>query len=69
VESHELPQGGVTITAAPSQHFSGRTPGTGNASLWSSSWCDRESQRLFSGDTGLTDEYRDIRARLGPSIS
>ena len=66
-ESHELPRSGITIAAAPSQHFSGRTPGTGNATLWSSFVVRSESRRVFfSGDTGLTDEYRDIRARLGP---
>jgi L-ascorbate metabolism protein UlaG (beta-lactamase superfamily) len=65
-ESHELPRG-VRVTAAPSQHFSGRTFGSRNATLWSSMVL--RSQRhavFFSGDTGLTTEYEDIRARLGP---
>ena len=66
-ESHELPKGGVTVTAAPSQHFSGRTLHTRNATLWSS-FAIRSPRHsvFFSGDTGLTTEYEDIRAKLGP---
>jgi L-ascorbate metabolism protein UlaG (beta-lactamase superfamily) len=65
-ESHEMP-GGLLITAAPSQHFSGRTLGTRNATLWSS-FALRSSRHavFFSGDTGLTTEYADICQRLGP---
>jgi L-ascorbate metabolism protein UlaG (beta-lactamase superfamily) len=66
-ESHALPESGVTITAAPSQHFSGRTPKSRNSTLWSALVI--RSQRhavFFSGDTGLTGEYQDIRTRLGP---
>src|SRR5213075_1689345 len=59
--------GGVQITAAPSQHFSGRTPGQRNATLWSS-FVVRSANHgvFFSGDTGLTTEYAVIRERLGP---
>jgi L-ascorbate metabolism protein UlaG (beta-lactamase superfamily) len=66
-ESYRLPTAGVEVTAAPSQHFSGRTPKTRNATLWSSFIVrsDRHSV-FFSGDTGFTTEYQDIRARLGP---
>ena len=66
-ESHELPNNGLTVTAAPSQHFSGRTLNTRNATLWSS-FVLRSSRHavFFSGDTGLTPEYRAIRERLGP---
>jgi L-ascorbate metabolism protein UlaG (beta-lactamase superfamily) len=65
-ESTEL-RAGVTITAAPSQHFSGRTVSSRNATLWSS-FVVRGSRRsvFFSGDTGLTPEFHEIRARLGP---
>jgi len=66
-ESHELPNGGITVTAAPSQHFSGRGLNDRNTTLWSS--LAIRSQRhavFFSGDTGLTTEYRTIRERLGP---
>jgi L-ascorbate metabolism protein UlaG (beta-lactamase superfamily) len=66
-ESYELPQGGVRITAAPSQHFSGRTLKTRNSTLWSSFVIRSDRQCVFfSGDTGLTTEYEQIRARLGP---
>jgi len=66
-ESHALPNSGVTVTAAPSQHFSGRGLHSRNTTLWSSLVI--RSQRhavFFSGDTGLTTEYRTIRERLGP---
>ena len=65
-ESVEL-GGGLTITAAPSQHFSGRTLHGRNLTLWSS-LVVRGSRHavFFSGDTGLTPEYAEIRERLGP---
>jgi L-ascorbate metabolism protein UlaG (beta-lactamase superfamily) len=66
-QSHTLPDTGLTITAAPSQHFSGRTPKSRNLTLWSALVI--RSQRhsvFFSGDTGLTSEYQAIRERLGP---
>jgi L-ascorbate metabolism protein UlaG (beta-lactamase superfamily) len=73
-ESAELPlprQGGarkgVTITAAPSQHFSGRGLHSRNATLWSSFVVRGQARSVFfSGDTGLTPEYAEIRSRLGP---
>ncbi|HEY8069326.1 MAG TPA: MBL fold metallo-hydrolase [Burkholderiales bacterium] len=66
-ESHQVPNSGLSVTAAPSQHFSGRTPKGRNTTLWSSLVV--RSQRhavFFSGDTGLTTEYAQIRERLGP---
>jgi L-ascorbate metabolism protein UlaG (beta-lactamase superfamily) len=66
-ESHRLPNTGLTVTAAPAQHFSGRGLKDRNATLWSSLVI--RSQRhgvFFSGDTGLTTEYQTIRERLGP---
>lgn len=66
-QSYTLPNADLTVTAAPSQHFSGRTPNSRNSTLWSSLVI--RSQRhtvFFSGDTGLTTEYRSIRERLGP---
>jgi len=66
-ESHTLPANGLTITATPSQHFSGRGLKDRNATLWSSFVLrsDRHSV-FFSGDTGLTTEYEAIRGRFGP---
>lgn len=66
-ESAELPGHGVTITAAPSQHFSGRSLADRNRTLWSSFVVRGERHSVFfSGDTGLTEEYAEIAARLGP---
>jgi len=66
-QSHRLPGTDVVVTAAPSQHFSGRGLGDRNATLWSS-FVVRSPRRavFFSGDTGLTSEYAAIRERLGP---
>jgi L-ascorbate metabolism protein UlaG (beta-lactamase superfamily) len=58
--------GGLAFTATPAQHFSGRITGR-NATLWSSWVIESERRKLFfSGDTGLTPEFADVRARLGP---
>ena len=66
-ESHRLPGTDVTVTAAPSQHFSGRGLKDRNATLWSSLVVRGERHAVFfSGDTGLTPEYAVIRERLGP---
>jgi L-ascorbate metabolism protein UlaG (beta-lactamase superfamily) len=66
-ESHQVPDTGLTVTAAPSQHFSGRGLNDRNATLWSS-FVIRSPRHavFFSGDTGLTNEYQRIRERLGP---
>jgi L-ascorbate metabolism protein UlaG (beta-lactamase superfamily) len=59
-------QGELTITAAPSQHFSGRGLKDRNATLWSSLAIRTAKHAVFfSGDTGLTSEYATIRERLG----
>ena len=66
-ESHTLPHADLTVTAAPSQHFSGRGLKDRNATLWSSLVVHTARHRVFfSGDTGLTNEYAAIRDRLGP---
>jgi L-ascorbate metabolism protein UlaG (beta-lactamase superfamily) len=66
-ESYTLPNAGLTVTATPSQHFSGRVPKNRNTTLWSSLVIRTERRSLFfSGDTGLTSEYQTIRERLGP---
>ena len=66
-ETHRVPNTDLTVTAAPSQHFSGRGLKDRNATLWSS-MVIRDSRHavFFSGDTGLTSEYATIRQRLGP---
>lgn len=66
-QSHRVPGSEVEVTAAPSQHFSGRGLKDRNATLWSSLAIRSPNHRVFfSGDTGLTDQYVDIAQRLGP---
>ena len=66
-ESYALPSGELSITAGPSQHFSGRGLHDRNATLWSSMIIRSARHSVFfSGDTGLTTEYATIRERLGP---
>ena len=64
---------GVTLTATPSQHFSGRGLTDRDRTLWAS-WVfsapeqpGRDAQRLFfSGDTGYFDGFKEIGTRFGP---
>ncbi|MEM7437255.1 MAG: MBL fold metallo-hydrolase [Myxococcota bacterium] len=66
-ESVELEGADFRITAAPSQHFSGRATMDRNHTLWSSFALRGPHHAVFfSGDTGLTDDYRTIAERLGP---
>ena len=66
-ETHVVPGTPLTVTAGPSQHFSGRGLKDRNATLWSSMTIRGERHAVFfSGDTGLTTEYRTIAERLGP---
>lgn len=67
-ESVEVRSGkGLEITAAPSQHFSGRAAHGRNSTLWSSFVLSSPRHSVFfSGDTGLTPEYAALRERLGP---
>jgi L-ascorbate metabolism protein UlaG (beta-lactamase superfamily) len=66
-ESHTLPDADLTITATPSQHFSGRGLKDRNATLWSSLVIRSARHAVFfSGDTGLTTQYGAIAERLGP---
>ena len=67
-ESFEIKRGeGLSITAAPSQHFSGRIAAARNSTLWSSfALRGPRHSVFFSGDTGLTPEYGEIASRLGP---
>jgi L-ascorbate metabolism protein UlaG (beta-lactamase superfamily) len=65
-ESHTLPGSELTVTAAPSQHFSGRGLKDRNATLWSSLVIRTSKHSVFfSGDTGLTNEYTAIHERFG----
>jgi L-ascorbate metabolism protein UlaG (beta-lactamase superfamily) len=65
-ETFQLPGAELTVTAAPSQHFSGRGLKDRNATLWSSFVVKSALHAVFfSGDTGLTTEYQAIRERFG----
>jgi L-ascorbate metabolism protein UlaG (beta-lactamase superfamily) len=66
-QSYRLPGTEVEVTAAPAQHFSGRGLKDRNATLWSSLVVRSPKHRVFfSGDTGLTDQFAEIRDQLGP---
>ncbi|MBS0393873.1 MAG: MBL fold metallo-hydrolase [Proteobacteria bacterium] len=66
-EAWRVPGTEVELTATPAQHFSGRTLGGRNGTLWSSFVVRGPRHRVFfSGDTGLTSEYAAIRGRFGP---
>jgi L-ascorbate metabolism protein UlaG (beta-lactamase superfamily) len=58
---------GLSFTATPSQHFSGRGLGDNNRTLWAS-WVVQGERRkvFFSGDTGLMPEFADIGRSHGP---
>lgn len=59
--------GDLEITAAPSQHFSGRGVADRNRTSWSSIVMRGPRHSVFfSGDTGLTQEYGEIKQKLGP---
>ena len=65
-EHTTLEPSGVVITATPSQHFSGRTLLDRNATAWSSFHLQGSKHAVFHGaDTGLTNEYTQIRDRFG----
>jgi L-ascorbate metabolism protein UlaG (beta-lactamase superfamily) len=65
--SFQLPGHDLSFTAAPAQHFSGRSLTDRNATLWSSWVIATPHRRLFfSGDTGLTEAFIEVRERLGP---
>ncbi len=66
-EKADVPGVDLEITAAPSQHFSGRTIHGRNSTLWSSFVLRGSTHTVFFGaDTGLTTLYRDIAAQCGP---
>lgn len=58
---------GVTFTAAPAQHSSGRSLRDQNLRLWSSWVVAAPAHRLFfAGDTGYFSGFKEIGAKLGP---
>ena len=65
----EVTLGGLTLTATPARHFSGRSLAMTDKqkTLWSGWVIAGPKHRIFySGDTGMFSGFRDIGARLGP---
>ncbi|HEY3501027.1 MAG TPA: MBL fold metallo-hydrolase [Polyangiaceae bacterium] len=57
----------LELTATPARHFSGRSLGDANRTLWAGWALKGPSHRVFfSGDTSMFPEFADIGARLGP---
>jgi L-ascorbate metabolism protein UlaG (beta-lactamase superfamily) len=66
-EDYSPPGTNVKITAAPAQHFSGRTVGDRNSTLWASWVIAGDAHKVFfSGDTGLNPDLTNIGERFGP---
>jgi len=57
----------IEITAAPSQHFSGRRVIDNNQTLWAS-WVikGKNYKVFFSGDSGYNPAFKEIGKRFGP---
>lgn len=62
-----VPQKGLTITATPAQHFSGRGLFDRNETLWAS-WVIQTDHHsiFFSGDSGYFPGFKEIGAAFGP---
>jgi L-ascorbate metabolism protein UlaG (beta-lactamase superfamily) len=59
--------GDLTLTALPARHYSGRLPWKQNETLWAS-WTAKANGKsvYFSGDTGLSAQFREIGSTYGP---
>ena len=58
---------GLTLTATPARHFSGRSLDDAGRTLWAGWAVIGPTHRVFySGDTALHDEFVEIGRRLGP---
>jgi N-acyl-phosphatidylethanolamine-hydrolysing phospholipase D len=58
---------GFSATSLPAQHFSSRSIGDRNDTLWCGWTIEGDGVRvLFAGDTALHPEFREIAARTGP---
>jgi N-acyl-phosphatidylethanolamine-hydrolysing phospholipase D len=58
---------GLTLTAVPAQHFSGRTLWDRNRRLWCG-WtiAGRDRRLFFAGDSAYNEVFKEIGTRLGP---
>lgn len=58
---------GVRMVATPARHFSGRSIGDRNKTLWASwAFVGPQHRAYFSGDTGMFPGFKEIGQRLGP---
>ena len=58
---------GVSVTATPSQHFSGRSLTDRDSTLWASWVLQAGGQRIFySGDSGYFPGFKTIGDKMGP---
>lgn len=65
-QGSKLP-GGLEVVSTPARHFCGRGVPGRSGTLWTS-WAlvGPKHRVFFSGDTGLTEAFREIAAREGP---
>ncbi len=63
----ELSFEGIRLTAAPARHFSGRSMGDRNTTLWCS-WIiqGRKAKIFYSGDSGYGPHFKEIGNKYGP---
>lgn len=62
-----LDDSSIVIAAETGMHYSGRTFGSRNASLWASYAVKGRTRRVFiSGDTGYGEHFKDIGIKHGP---
>ena len=58
---------GITFTATPAQHFSGRGLFAQNKTLWAGWVLQKGTKKVFfSGDSGFDSHFKEIGERLGP---
>lgn len=58
---------GLTFTAAPAQHFSGRTPFDRNETLWAAWIVQSQNQKIYySGDSGYGPHFKQTGEKHGP---
>ncbi|WP_340153038.1 MBL fold metallo-hydrolase [uncultured Marivirga sp.] len=59
-------ENGISITATPARHFSGRLFSQNNT-FWASWVIEMEGENIyFGGDTGIFDGFKEIDEKLGP---
>ncbi len=65
-QEHKLPNG-LIIASTPARHFTGRRGVGNNRVLWSSWTFIGPAHRVFfSGDTGLTEQFKQVKEKYGP---